>query len=85
MVDTRTDYHADAVAAARTVMLELVRLHGLVAEGLRKIREKFLSSDHIGPRSVADFEENTDQGERDLRQRDAFERVRYLLKQLEIA
>jgi hypothetical protein len=45
-------------------------LHGLVAEGLRKIREKFLSSDHIGPRSVADFEEITDQEARDLRQRD---------------
>ena len=28
MVDTRTDYSADAVAAARTVMLELVRLLG---------------------------------------------------------
>jgi hypothetical protein len=28
MVDTRTDYHAEAVAAARAVMLELVRLLG---------------------------------------------------------
>ena len=59
--------------------------HGLVAEGLRKIREKFLSPNHIGPKSVADFEEITDQEERDLRQRDAFERVNYLLTQLGVA
>ena len=42
MVDTRTDYPADAVAAARAVMLELVRLLGayrdeivIVGEGSR--------------------------------------------------
>jgi hypothetical protein len=56
--------------------------HGLVAEGLRKIREKFLSPTHIGPKSVADFEEITDREARDLRQRDAFERVNHLLEQL---
>jgi hypothetical protein len=59
--------------------------HGLVAEGLRKIRGKFLSPNHIGPKSVADFEEITDQDERGLRQRDAFERVDYLLGQLGVA
>ena len=175
MVDTRTDYPADAVAAARAVMLELVRLlgeyrdeivivggwvpelllplaqprhigstdvdlaldhrriteaayqtirehllrhgylagtqpfiyfcvmnypggldalvrefrphltHGLVAEGLHKIREKFLSPIHIGPKSVADFEEITDREARDLRQRDAFERIGNLLGQLGVA
>ena len=173
MVDTRTDYSADAVAAARAVMLELVRLlgeyhdeivivggwvpellmplarpghigstdvdlaldhrriteagyqtirehldrlkpkdawdisfcvthypggldalvrefrphlaNGLVAEGLRKIREKFLSPIHIGPKSVADFEEITDREARDLRQRDAFERIDHLLGQLGVA
>ena len=56
--------------------------HGLVAEGLRKIREKFLSPSHIGPKSVADFEEITDREARDLRQRDAFERIDHLLEQL---
>jgi hypothetical protein len=59
--------------------------HGLVAEGLRKIREKFLSPTHIGPRSVADFEEITDRDARASRQRDAFERVDYLLGQLGVA
>jgi len=34
---------------------------------------------------VADFEEITDQDERGLRQRDAFERVDYLLGQLGVA
>jgi hypothetical protein len=59
--------------------------HGLVAEGLRKIREKFLSPIHIGPKSVADFEEVTDREARDLRQRDAFERVDLLLGRLGVA
>ncbi|HSB71932.1 MAG TPA: hypothetical protein VLT62_21595 [Candidatus Methylomirabilis sp.] len=59
--------------------------HGLVEEGLRKIREKFLSPDHVGPRSVADFEELTDPDARALLQRDAFERVSYLLAQLGVA
>ena len=56
--------------------------HGLVVEGLRKIREKFLSPDHVGPKSVADFEELTDPDARGLLQRDAFERVGHLLAQL---
>jgi hypothetical protein len=56
--------------------------HGLVVEGLRKIRERFLSPNHVGPRSVADFEELTDPDARNLLQRDAFERVSYLLAQL---
>ena len=58
---------------------------GLVVEGLRKIRGKFLSPDHVGPRSVADFEELTDPDARDLLQRDAFERVSYLLARLGVA
>ena len=52
--------------------------HGLVVEGLRKIREEFLSPNHVGPKSVADFEELTDPDARDLLQRDAFERISYL-------
>ena len=59
--------------------------HGLVVEGLHKIREKFLSPDHVGPKSVADFEELTDHEARDLLQRDAFERMGYLLAQLRVA
>ncbi len=59
--------------------------HGLVVEGLTKIREKFLSADHVGPRLVADFDELTDRDARDLRQRDAFERANYLLAKLGVA
>ncbi|MDO8493754.1 MAG: hypothetical protein Q7S68_00250 [Deltaproteobacteria bacterium] len=57
-------------------------LHGLVKEGLKKIDEKFTSPAYIGPKSVADFEEITDDEERALLQREAFERVDALLKKL---
>jgi hypothetical protein len=56
--------------------------HGLVREGLRKIREKFDSPDHVGPKFVADFEEVTDPETRQFLQRDAFERVTALLEGL---
>jgi len=58
--------------------------HGLVKEGLGKIGKHFASERHVGPRSVADFEEITDAEERDIRERDAYERVRYLLEKLRI-
>jgi len=58
--------------------------HGLVKEGLEKIAEKFASEKHVGPKFVADFEEISDTEERALLQRDAFERVDYLLKKLAI-
>lgn len=56
--------------------------HGLVREGFEKIAEKFESPEHIGPKFVADYEELTDPDERDLVQRDAFERVDFLLRAL---
>ncbi len=59
--------------------------HGLVREGLQKIRDKFGSPDHVGPKSVADFEEVTDPEARQVIQRDAFERVIALLENLRIA
>jgi hypothetical protein len=58
--------------------------HGLVKEGLLKIGEKFESPEHTGPKFVADFEEITDREERELLQRDAFERVNFLLEELGI-
>jgi len=58
--------------------------NGLVREGLSKIWEKFASPGHVGPRQVADFEAITDSEEREARQRDAFERVNYLLDKLGI-
>jgi hypothetical protein len=56
----------------------------LILEGLRKIADKFASPEYMGPTHVADFEEITDEEERDRIKRDAFERVRYLLEHLGI-
>ena len=63
---------------------ELLRPNGLVEEGLRKIRAKFLTIDAIGPRFVAAFEEIDDADERARLTRDAFERVSALLDRLNI-
>jgi hypothetical protein len=59
--------------------------HGLVREGLRHIAEKFATPDHVGPKSVANFEELTDPEERAFIQRDAYERVQDLLRKLDIS
>ena len=58
--------------------------NGLVREGLSKMGEKFASHEHVGPKFVADFEELGDFEERSFLQRDAYERVNYLLEQLGI-
>jgi hypothetical protein len=58
---------------------------GLVQEGLKNLAEKFASPNHVGPKFVADFEELTDPEARALVQRDAYERVQYLLQGLGIA
>jgi hypothetical protein len=58
--------------------------NGLIKEGLNIISEKFASSQHIGPKFVADFKEITDTDERDGLQRDVYERVTYLLMGLEM-
>ena len=58
--------------------------HGLAREALQKIAEKFASPNHVGPRSVAEFQNVTDASARDRVTRDAFERVRYLLEGLGI-
>jgi len=58
---------------------------GLVQEGLKSLAEKFASPNHVGSRFVADFEELTDPDARALTQRDAYERVHYLLQGLGIA
>jgi hypothetical protein len=54
----------------------------LAQEAFGVIAEKFSSPSAVGPTHVADFEEITDQEERDLIQRDAYERVMYLLEGL---
>lgn len=75
--------YADEPGALATKFREVLA-HGLVQEGLAKIRSKFLSIDHIGPAHVVAFEELTDREERERLQRDAFERVTDLLDQLGI-
>ncbi|MEI6915063.1 MAG: nucleotidyl transferase AbiEii/AbiGii toxin family protein [Armatimonadota bacterium] len=56
--------------------------HHLVTEALGKIGEKFVDAEHVGPVHVADFLEISDIEERGLVQRDAYERVNYLVRKL---
>ena len=56
--------------------------HGLVKEGLQKIAEKFVSVNHVGPKFVSDFEAIEDAEEREILERDVFEKVNYLLEGL---
>ena len=56
----------------------------LVQEGLRKIAGKFASPEHVGPRDVADFHEFRNDEDRAVCQRDAYEKVNYLLRKLGI-
>ena len=56
--------------------------HGLVREGLDHIAEKFGSTEHVGPRWVADFDELEPGEARDIRVREAFELVDDLLRRL---
>lgn len=56
----------------------------LVAEGLSKIRSKFLSPEHFGPVAVAEFLEIADPEERAIATRDAYERLNALLEQLQV-
>ena len=51
----------------------------LVIEGLGKIRSKFASVEHIGPRWVADFLEVTEKEDRDIVVRRAYEKINELL------
>lgn len=59
------------------------RTHGLVREAIEHLADKFASPEHIGPRMVADFDEIADPEARSLRQRDAYERVQHLLRELQ--
>jgi len=56
--------------------------HGLVREALANLAEKFSSPSAIGPTHVVNFNEIDDPTERELTQRDAFERINYLLNNL---
>ncbi|HJX16471.1 MAG TPA: hypothetical protein VJ386_12105 [Candidatus Deferrimicrobiaceae bacterium] len=66
-------------------LAEEVRPHarrGLVREGLGKIANAFASVDHIGPVSVADFEEVSDLEERAFLCRDAYEWINAMLERV---
>jgi len=54
----------------------------LVVEGLAKIRSKFASIEHIGPKWVADFLEKTDEEDRAILIRRVYEKVSELLDML---
>ena len=58
--------------------------YSLVIEALGNIAEKFASPTAIGPTHVADFYEIADASERELIQRDAYERINYFLRALGI-
>ena len=58
--------------------------NGLIQEGLRKLAKNFVSEKHTGPKFVTAFEEITDEEDRIQMERDAFERVNYLLQKLDV-
>ncbi len=67
---------------ALTEAFRLHASHGLVQEGLQKIGEKFASPQHTGPKHVADFLEIDDTEERELLQRDAYERIKAVIERV---
>jgi hypothetical protein len=79
---TLTNYPGGLDALIREIAPHLD--HGLVREGLLKIGEKFVSPDHVGPKFVADFEDVHEEAARAILVRDAFERVDYVLRQLQL-
>jgi len=59
--------------------------HGLVIEGLGKIRAKFMSPEHVGPVWVADFQVIRDPEEVERIKRDAYEKISRFLDKLGIS
>jgi hypothetical protein len=55
-----------------------------VQEALTKVADKFKSPAHFGAQAVADFDDIPSGDDRDLRIRDAFERVDDLLGRLKV-
>ena len=56
--------------------------HGLVQEALATLAEKFSSPSAIGPTQVANFDEIDDVEAREFIQRDAFEKINYIVNRL---
>ncbi len=57
----------------------------LIIEGLEKIKSKFASVEHIGPKWVADFLEVIEKEDRDIIMRRAYEKISELLDSLKIS
>jgi len=57
----------------------------LIIEGLEKIKSKFASMEHVGPKWVADFLEVADKEDRDIIMRRAYEKISELLNILKIS
>jgi hypothetical protein len=58
--------------------------HGLAQEALSYLASKFSSPTAVGPIHVANFEEITDPEDRAFIQRDAYERIQYLIRNLRV-
>ena len=57
--------------------------NSVVKEALEKLAKNFASPDHVGPKSVADFDDRiTEDEEREIVRRDAFEKMNRLLAKL---
>lgn len=54
--------------------------HGLLREALDALSEKFASPMHVGPQQVAEFFEEHDPETREIRARDAYQRIQRLLQ-----
>ena len=64
-------------------LADVIRPHvrnALVREGFSNIAGKFASPEHVGPVAVADFQGGGDWDERELVQRDVYERVKALIE-----
>ena len=77
---TLTNYAGGLDALAREIEPHVYK--ELVQEGLGKISNKFATVEHMGPKFVADFEDVQDEEARAVLVRDAFEKVNYLLRAL---
>lgn len=76
--------HVEGGAKELSKQFQGIINHGLVREGLAKIKSKFQSIDDYGPSSVVAFEELQDRAEQEGLRRDAFEQVNSMLDLLEI-
>lgn len=75
-------YHHEEGVQGIADALRPIADHGLVQEALDILREQFASPESIGPEHVADFDELNDE-QREVRKRDAYERVQMLISKLE--